>query len=262
MAYFPLISSVFSKGFCTLHNFSPNDWEKVGTSDKSVWSIYSNGDKWITKYLGEIRYGESKTFFYDEILNENKTNQNPIILLQYRKSSLSKKLEFLPLHEFRYNKVPEWRATVGFKLGNSTTSYQGEINPFPKNGSLLTFHPFIQQELTDNYFIFLNLESSPFIRKAVIEIYDSLTKKIIDKIDVLSNHSNTISLNKYDFKEDQLPVFICKNMSGIPFGYGISKDMNMLSLEHTHPPASFVIHGERFLVQKEIKQKWFNSLKS
>jgi hypothetical protein len=50
-------------------------------------------------------------------------------------------------------------------------------------------------------------------------------------------------------------------MAGIPFGFGISKEKKMLSLEHTHPPASFVVHGKRFLVQKEIKQKWFDLLK-
>ena len=50
-------------------------------------------------------------------------------------------------------------------------------------------------------------------------------------------------------------------MAGIPFGFAISKDKKMLSLEHTHPPASFVVHGQRFLVQKEIKRKWFSVLK-
>ena len=34
----------------------------------------------------------------------------------------------------------------------------------------------------------------------------------------------------------------------------------MLSLEHTHPPASFAVHGERFKVQAEIKKQWFNAL--
>ena len=50
-------------------------------------------------------------------------------------------------------------------------------------------------------------------------------------------------------------------MAGIPFGFGISKNEMMLSLEHTHPPASFVVHGDRFKVQGEIKKKWFSILK-
>ena len=50
-------------------------------------------------------------------------------------------------------------------------------------------------------------------------------------------------------------------MAGIPFGFGISKDEKMLSLEHTHPPASFAVHGNRFAVQGQIKKQWFNILK-
>ena len=50
-------------------------------------------------------------------------------------------------------------------------------------------------------------------------------------------------------------------MAGIPFGLGICKQNSMLSLEHTHPPASFVVHGQRFKVQGNIKSKWFNILK-
>ena len=49
-------------------------------------------------------------------------------------------------------------------------------------------------------------------------------------------------------------------MGGIPFGFGISYNDDMLSLEHTHPPASFSVHGERFEVQKKIKSLWFNEL--
>ena len=41
--------------------------------------------------------------------------KSPLILLQFRNSS-PKTLDTLPPHEYIYNKVPEWRATVGFYL--------------------------------------------------------------------------------------------------------------------------------------------------
>ena len=50
-------------------------------------------------------------------------------------------------------------------------------------------------------------------------------------------------------------------MAGIPFGFGLNRTAPMLSLEHTHPPASFVVHGNRFETQKIIKTNWFNILK-
>ena len=68
-------------------------------------------------------------------------------------------------------------------------------------------------------------------------------------------------MDKYNIKQDQLPVFICRDMAGIPFGFGLNRSAPMLSLEHTHPPASFVVHGNRFETQKIIKSNWFNILK-
>ncbi len=49
-------------------------------------------------------------------------------------------------------------------------------------------------------------------------------------------------------------------MAGIPFGLAVSHNKQMLSLEHTHPPASFAVHGSRFKVQGEIKKQWFTIL--
>lgn len=261
MAFFPIVSVLNTEGYCTLYNFPPNDWENIKNAIKTVWAIYSNGQKWITRELNTLDINTSKTYFYKDILSDEMSDYNPLILLQFRKSPLNEELDELPSHEFTYHKVPEWRSTVGFSLNQAQTSYQGEINPFPSKASLLTFHPFIQYNDIDNYLLFINAEKSPVFRKAHIEIYDSLTKKYIDKVEVKSNQVNLISLNKYNFKEDQLPVFICRTMAGIPFGFGISKDEKMMSLEHTHPPASFALHGNRFAVQGQIKKQWFNILK-
>ena len=261
MSFFPLCNALNTKGFCTMHNFSPNNWEKIKSSNKTVWALYSNGEKWITKELDILQKGESKAYYYDDFELKKESNVSPIVLLQFRNKPLEGELDYLPLHEFMFSKTPEWRATIGFQLNNSETSYQGEINPFNLKASLLTFHPFIQFNEVNNHFIFMNAEHSPIYRNAEIEIYNAETKILIDKVNVKSNHVNVIQLDKYRFKQNELPLFICRTMAGIPFGFGISKEKKMLSLEHTHPPASFVVHGKRFLVQKEIKQKWFDLLK-
>ena len=260
MSFFPLCNVLNTKGFCTMHNFSPNNWEKIKSSKKTVWALYSNGEKWITKKLDILQKSQSKAYYYDDFELKKETNVSPIVLLQFRKTSLPYNLDSLPLHEFIFSKTPEWRATVGFQLNKSQTSYQGEINPFPPKASLLTFHPFIQFNEVNNNLIFLNVEQSPIYRKAEIEIYNAETKTLLDKVCVKSNHVNVIPLDEYRFKPNELPLFICRTMAGIPFGFGISKKNNMLSMEHTHPPASFVIHGERFSIQKKIKENWFSLL--
>jgi len=260
MAFFPLANTSKAPGFCTLYNYPPNNWEPIEECQKFVWAMYSDGKNWITKNLGQIGIGKSKTFYYTDIYQGGTTNTQPLILLQFRKTPLAKLLTVLPDHEFTYNKTPEWRATVGFTLNKSQTSYQGEINPFPPKASLLTFHPFVQYSKAKNYFLFLNAEKSPVFREEEIEIYEANTKRFFDRIKIKNNSVNIIPLDSYHFSAEQLPVFICRSMAGIPFGLAVSLNNQMLSLEHTHPPASFAVHGERFKVQGEIKRQWFNIL--
>ena len=38
------------------------------------------------------------------------------------------------------------------------------------------------------------------------------------------------------------------------------KDKSIMTLEHTHPPASLVLHGNRNAIQGQIKSNWFNKL--
>ena len=261
MAFFPIANTSKALGYTTLHNFPTNNWEPIVNIKKSVWAIYSDGIKWITIELDNLEIGDSKTYYYDDIIKKQNKKVNPLILLQFRKTSLPGKLKTLPKHEFIYNSTPEWRATVGFSLNQAQTSYQGEINPFPPMATLLTFHPFIQYNETENHFLFFNLESDPKFREAYIEIYEANSKKFINKIKVISNSCTRIPLDKYCFKKEDLPVFICRSMGGIPFGFGVSTKADMLSLEHTHPPASFAVHGERFTVQSEIKRRWLTKLK-
>lgn len=261
MSFFPLLNIKDSKGYCTVHNFSPNNWERTSREDKDLWGIFSDGDKWKTRFISNLKYGESKTVCYDEFNLNYNHSCSPIVILQLRKTPLTEYIEKLPLHEFKYTKTPEWRATVGFKYLNTSTSYQGEINPFPKTASLLTFHPFIQYNEIENYLVFINLEANPQFRYSNIEIYNSNNLKFIDEIKIRNNSTNVIPLNHYGFKPEELPAFICRDMAGIPFGFGLNTNAPMLSLEHTHPPSSLTVHGNRFKSQKNIKTKWFNILK-
>lgn len=261
MPFFPLSNINDIRGYCTVHNFSPNNWEKVSLNNKFLWAIYSDGNRWITKQICKLNQGESKTVYYDEFALDFNSSYSPIIILQLRKTSLPKYLDKLPDHEFNFTNTPQWRSTVGFKYLKTTTSYQGEINPFPIKASLITFHPFIQYNEIENYFVFLNLELNPKFRYSKIEIYNSNNLKFIDEVKIRNNSTNIIPLNAYKFKQEELPVFICRDMAGIPFGFGINYSAPMLSLEHTHPPGSLIVHGNRFKSQKTIKANWFSILK-
>ena len=76
-----------------------------------------------------------------------------------------------------------------------------------------------------------------------------------------SSKRETISLDNIGFDEQSLPVVICRGMASIPLYFSSYKQGSLLSLEHTHPPASLVVHGNRFGVQRQLKEYWFSQLK-
>ena len=158
--------------------------------------------------------------------------------------------------------MPNWRATLGLLSPLASTCYQGELDPFPAPGSLLTFAPFVQfGSGVENYMLFLNLEKSPQTRTATVEIYDSAVPgRCRGSFEVRNNAVSIVSLDDTGMGPEDLPVIICKGMSGIPLYLSKTTDGSYLSLEHTHPPASYVIHGKRWEAQKILKNDWFAKL--
>ena len=106
----------------------------------------------------------------------------------------------------------------------------------------------------------LNVVNNPKIQKGKISLYNSHNKIFVAEAEISTNSLTTIPLDIYNFKPTDLPVFYSPNIAGIPFGLGIAKSGRMLSLEHTHPPASLVLHGDRRGVQGKIKKAWVEKL--
>ena len=265
MPFFPIFNILDNQGFIHLSNFSPNSWEKISPSDKILSSFHTNGNLWEVNCLGKLSQDHFKCFQSTDFVSINSNIINDVtvqelVLIDLREDNLEDRLMELPKKILPSTTWPEWRATIGVKNSSSRVSYQGEILPFPPQASLLTFHPFIQFEDINNYFVFLNIESSPIHRWSEVEIYLSSTGKKIDTKIIRNNAANVFSLDQYEFTPEDLPVFYCKNMAGIPFGFGKSRTTGMLSLEHTHPPGSLTLHGNRMKAQRDIKLGWVNHL--
>ena len=91
-------------------------------------------------------------------------------------------------------------------------------------------------------------------------MFNSFDKSFIAESLISTNSLTTIPLDVYNFKPTDLPVFYSPEIAGIPFGLGIAKSGKMLSFEHTHPPASLVLHGNRRVIQGKIKKSWIEKL--
>jgi hypothetical protein len=175
-------------------------------------------------------------------------------------NNLDSRLDALPSKKVWYSEIPAWRNTSGFYNQYTQVSYQADIEPLPPKASLLTFHPFIQFGEVINNLLVLNVTKNPNIKKDKISLFNSYDKSFVADVEIRTNSLTTIPLDIYNFKPTDLPVFYSPNIAGIPFGLGIAKSGRMLSLEHTHPPASLVLHGDRRGMQGKIKKAWIEKL--
>jgi len=58
---------------------------------------------------------------------------------------------------------------------------------------------------------------------------------------------------------DHMYIFRSLERGGIPIFFTKNRNSSCLSLEHTHPPTEYTVHGNRFHFQKNKKNYWFKS---
>ena len=257
MSYYPILNAPQCKGWTTLCNFPPNNWEISTNVEKYVNVTWADKGKWHTRNIGTIASDSFRKVNIEEV--ESYVPKSAMPLLSMTSSTMPELSSTLPKSESP-TEVPAWRATLGLSTDLTLTSYQGEIDPFPATGSMLTFCPFLQfGKDISNFLIFLNIEKSPIVREAHIEIYNPVNPEVLlEKFEVKNNCATAINLDELGFNQKNFPLIMCKSMTGIPVYLSILNDGSSMSLEHTHPPASFVIHGNRWGAQKALKSKWFS----
>lgn len=259
MSFYPILSAPSCTGQTTLYNFPPNNWEDRRKERRFVNLTWAQDGVWRSVTLGELAFGAMQAYTRADLAVHMPEDALP--LLSLASTPFPERSESLPTGMDGTN-MPNWRATLGLVSPLASTCYQGELDPFPAPGSLLTFAPFVQfGSGIQNYMLFLNLEKSPQTRTANVEIYDSAVPgRCRGSFEVRNNAVSILSLDGTGMGPEDLPVIICKGMSGIPLYLSKTVDGSCLSLEHTHPPASYVIHGKRWEAQKILKNNWFAKL--
>jgi hypothetical protein len=256
MSYYPILKAPGAQGWVTLCNFSPNNWEAQGGQQQFINVTWASSGLWTSKNLGVLAPGAFQTINVSDVADV--VPAGALALLSLTRTPAPAESNVLPKLDTVPTSVPAWRATLGLTTSDAQTSYQGELDAFPPQGSLLTFGPFLQfGEGIKNHLIFLNVENSPATRTAELEVYDTAGLKLKGRFPLINNAANSISLDGLGFESGDLPLFICRSMASIPLYFSSAMDGACLSLEHTHPPASLVIHGRRWEVQKLLKNRWF-----
>jgi hypothetical protein len=259
VSYYPFLKVPGCFGSITLFNFAPNNWERNDRQQRYINATWAEGSMWRSEHVGTLPIGESATLSALDIAKEDLLSERGIFLSLTTEAMPSKCQELPSIKTHPSTSAPAWRATLRLSTENATTCYQGEIDPFLPKGSLLSFGPFIQYGIgIENFLILVNIEKSPLIREEMVEIFDAATMVKRGESKMLSNDTTVISLDHLGFTKTDLPLIICRSMSAIPLYFSRTTDGAHLSLEHTHPPASLVVHGERWKIQKSLKNHWFS----
>ena len=259
--FYPLLKAPNCEGFTVVHNYAPNNWEVRKNYKKYINITWSDGSCWHTKIIGTL--GQNKSFKIEEKAL-NFLPKNSLALSSLSINKLPPESDILPNDIDMQTNLPEWRASIGLesKLGGST-SFQGEGYAFPTNGSLLSFAPFLQHgKDLSSYLIFISIEKSPLFRNTSLFFLNTHGNKIKIKKPITSNHLNIIKLDGLDYDPTDLIILVTKNIVGIPLFVTTYKKGKELSLEHTHPPASFAIHGDRWGLHRELKKIWAEKFKN
>ena len=259
MPFYPILSAPGCVGRTTLSNFAPNNWEYKSGRDQFVILTWLSDSYWHSVVVDELHHGEAKSYQLSDFSSYLSPSSLPLLSLSslpYK--SITKFLPSIP-HPTR---VPVWRSTIELYTPLASSSYQGELDPFPVPSSLLSFSPLIQPSNTiRNFLLFLNIEKEANLRTTSLQIFNSSSlDTCIGDFMIKNNNVNIIPLDNIHSSLSDISVSVSTEMSGVPIYLSIAADGSCLSLEHTHPPASFFIHGQRWLAQRSLKRRWFSRL--
>ena len=241
-----------------IHNFHPFPLSFGFTPRRYLYLVYAHCNSWNYIYLDSIGSGQSYLVNYIDTLQYLPSEDvTPFLLLS--SLPLRDKLDQLNLTTAPRS-LPAWRATLSLSKGNATTSFQGECPIFPANRSLISFSPFIQPSGSDNYFYLVNLTRSPANIKSDLKVYDPCNPlSPLASYSVSTNSCNFIELNN-DLAHYSSLVFRCNHITGVPIF--MSSIGSCLSMEHTHPAASFTLGAvNRMNISRLVTSNWSNYIK-
>ena len=260
MSFYPILRVPGFHASVTLYNYSPNNFECSQSRYRHAYVSWANGKYWTNQQIGTLGPGESFVISQNDLPALVPAESQPFVficndILSHQTSNIGK-------IETPCTSLPAWRATISLEFKDiSKTSYQGEIDPFPESGTCLTFNYLTQQDSTiETWLIALNLIKPPLLKQAEIKFFDPAHSPAPIHQELMHTNGINSFLLPQDISQNENIVITCEESSFVPLFFSHNQDRTQLSLEHTHPPASSAIYGDRFKAQKIIKHNWMSHL--
>ena len=179
---------------------------------------------------------------------------------------LATKAEILELEKNNYSKlvnfnnftdtIPYYRANLQVSIeGGGFSSYQSDY-PFSmvtKKGSILCALSSLRNKNADqNIIFFKNIYELPIQEEFCVFFVNIKTMKVLKKEVVSTNFLNEIIVEK-EFIKPEVFLFTDKYI-GIPIFCSIKN--KHISLEHTHPPHTYIMSEDKFRIVSELKKEF------
>ena len=262
MSFFPLFTCFAGRVSCSLEvvNFAPNSWEIFENIERNVYLTRRCHGYWSNEKIASLKPEE--VIIIDA--REYNINDGELAAITITSNQIKSRTDSLPLMKSPTS-YPEFRAKICIKFDGAKAAYQGEMVAFPeKRGTSLFFDVMPQiSESIERYLVLLNFEKTPGQRKGELVVSQvSKCSRAVSKIEileVLSNAVTVLSLRDVKMRCDLKSTLMFTSSIGvIPYFLAQSADSEVLSFEHTHPPSSLVVQGDRIGIQKIIKETWFS----
>ncbi|MDC3050699.1 hypothetical protein OA331_00030 [Bacteroidota bacterium] len=225
-------------------------------SNIGLWSIEIHGGLWK---INPEDVKQDSYFFY---INSDKINNHKVFILATKKeiSNFNKK-ELKSINSYT-STLPAFRSN--FKLIHTKggfSSYQSEYpsNMVGKKGSIISnIKSLLDPNASKNFILLRNIYILP--KKTLFNSYliDYKSKKILCKYKLQTNKTNFIPIDKKHILPN---VFLFTDgYLGIPIY--VSQNNQHLSMEHTHPPHSYILSNNVFKKVSEFKKEFHEIIHS
>jgi hypothetical protein len=221
-----------------------------------LWGIISSKDNWVIK---KEQTAEDENFFYVDTLQID--NHKVFILATEEEVRNFSSNKLIPISNFT-STLPAYRSN--FKLIHRSGGFSSYQSEYPsgmvgKKGSIISsIKSLLNIKAKENYILVRNIYHSPIIDSFDGYLIDYKSKQVLEKIPLQTNTTNCIKVEK----KYLLPnVFLYTDgYLGIPIY--ISQDKGHLSMEHTHPPHSYILSNNVFKKVSELKKEFYEIVHS
>ena len=223
----------------------------VPVPEIKLWGIQSNGDLWeVTAENVE----EDEHFFY--VPQEQINNHKVFILAKKEELDGFNTKRLTPLNSYT-STLPAYRSN--FKLLHQEGGFSSYQSEYPsgmvekKGGIISSIKSLLNPAATDNYILIRNVYQSPKSENFNTFLIDYKTKEILSKHSLKTNQTNCIKVAQEHLQPN---VFLFTDgYLGIPIY--VSQHQGHLSMEHTHPPHSYILSENVFKKVSELKKEFY-----